>query len=94
MATTSPTTTRSPPEFGTMADMEKLIVEAKARGIEIVMDLVVNHTSDEHAWFQAARSSLMDPKRDWYIWRDPTATAARPTTSKVFLADLPGPSTR
>ncbi len=66
------------PEFGTMADMERLIAEARARGIGIVMDLVVNHSSDEHAWFQASRSSLMDPKRDWYIWRDPDSDGGPP----------------
>ena len=73
------------PEFGTMADMEKLIAEAKARGIGIVMDLVVNHTSDEHAWFQAARSSLMDPKRDWYIWRDPDSDGGPPDDQQSFF---------
>ncbi len=59
------------PEFGTMEDMEQLIDEAKERGIRIVMDLVVNHTSDEHAWFQSAKSNIDSPYRDYYIWRDP-----------------------
>ncbi|MDR0297164.1 MAG: alpha-glucosidase [Streptococcaceae bacterium] len=58
------------PEFGTMADMEQLIAEAKKRNIRIVMDLVVNHTSDEHAWFIEARQSKTNQYRDFYIWRD------------------------
>lgn len=58
------------PAFGTMEDMEQLIAEAKKRGIYIVMDLVVNHTSDEHEWFEEAKSSRDNPYRDYYIWRD------------------------
>ena len=57
-------------EFGTMEDMETLIREAKARGIKIVMDLVANHTSDEHPWFLESRSSRDSRYRDYYIWRD------------------------
>ncbi|EOH93517.1 hypothetical protein EVI01_20350 [Enterococcus villorum] len=60
-------------EFGTMADMEQLIEEAKKRDIKIIMDLVVNHTSDEHAWFVEARKNKNNPYRDYYIWRDPVA---------------------
>ena len=56
--------------FGDMADMEELLVQAKKRGIRIIMDLVVNHTSDEHAWFIEARDYPDSPKRDYYIWRD------------------------
>ena len=59
------------PAFGTMEDMEQLIAEAKKRGIYIVMDLVVNHTSDKHEWFEEAKSSRDNPYRDYYIWRDP-----------------------
>ncbi|NOW49001.1 oligo-1,6-glucosidase [Novosphingobium sp. SG751A] len=58
------------PIFGTMADMDRLIAEARARKIGIVMDLVVNHTSDQHPWFRAARSDRHSPYRDYYIWRD------------------------
>ena len=58
------------PMFGTMADMERLITEAAKRNISIVMDLVVNHTSDQHAWFKAAQSDRNSPYRDYYIWRD------------------------
>ena len=58
------------PLFGSLEEFDLLLAEAHARGIKIVMDLVVNHTSDEHAWFEESRSSLVNPKRDWYVWRD------------------------
>jgi len=58
-------------EFGTMEDMDHLIDEAKKRDIRIIMDLVVNHTSDEHRWFVESRKSKENPYRDYYIWRDP-----------------------
>jgi len=57
------------PEFGTMADFDTLLAEAHRRGIKIVLDMVVNHTSDEHPWFIESKSSKSNPKRDWYIWR-------------------------
>jgi glucan 1,6-alpha-glucosidase len=59
------------PEYGTMADMDELIAEAKKRSIRIVMDLVVNHTSDEHNWFVEAKKGKDNPYRDYYVWRDP-----------------------
>jgi oligo-1,6-glucosidase len=59
------------PLFGTLADLDELIAELHARGMRLVMDLVVNHTSDEHPWFVESRSSRDNPKRDWYWWRDP-----------------------
>ena len=59
------------PLFGTLADLDKLIAELHARGMRLMMDLVVNHTSDEHPWFVESRSSRDNPKRDWYWWRDP-----------------------
>ena len=58
-------------EYGTMADMERLIEEARQRDIRIVMDLVVNHTSDEHAWFVNARTGMDNATRDYYVWSDP-----------------------
>ncbi|WP_026889497.1 glycoside hydrolase family 13 protein [Clostridium beijerinckii] len=58
-------------EFGTMEDMDDLIKEGNKRGIKILMDLVVNHTSDEHKWFIEAKKSKDNPYRDYYIWRDP-----------------------
>ncbi len=59
------------PQYGTMADMDELISEAKKRSIRIIMDLVVNHTSDQHKWFIEARKSKDNPYRNYYIWRDP-----------------------
>jgi alpha-glucosidase len=67
------------PSFGTMEDMDELIAEARARGIRIVLDLVLNHTSDEHAWFQESSSSRDNPKADWYIWRDAKPDGSAPT---------------
>ena len=58
------------PEFGTMADFDRLLEQAHSLGLKIVMDLVVNHSSNEHQWFQESRSSRNNPKRDYYIWRD------------------------
>ena len=57
------------PEFGTMQDMEELITKCQDNGIKIIMDLVVNHTSDEHPWFIEAKKSTENPYRDYYIWR-------------------------
>ncbi|MCC5895623.1 MAG: alpha-glucosidase [Alkalibacterium sp.] len=59
------------PDYGTMEDMDVLISEARERGIRIIMDLVVNHTSDEHEWFQEALKGKDNPFRDYYVWRDP-----------------------
>ena len=68
------------PLFGTLADLDELIKELHARGMRLVMDLVVNHTSDEHPWFLESRSSRDNPKRDWYWWRDarPGSTPGTP----------------
>jgi alpha-glucosidase len=57
-------------EFGTMDDFDQLLKEVHARGMKLIIDLVPNHTSDEHQWFVESRSSKDSPKRDWYIWRD------------------------
>ncbi len=59
------------PIFGSLADFDRLVSEAHARDIRIVLDMVMNHTSDQHPWFIESRSSRDNPKRDWYIWRDP-----------------------
>ncbi|MCC8059486.1 MAG: alpha-glucosidase [Clostridiales bacterium] len=58
------------PMFGTMRDMEELIVKARERGIRIIMDLVLNHTSDEHRWFREAKKGKDNPYHDYYVWRD------------------------
>ena len=60
------------PMFGTMADMEELIAEAKKRGISIILDLVLNHSSDQHRWFLEAISDRQNPYHDYYVWRDGT----------------------
>ena len=57
-------------EFGTMEDFDNLLREVHKRGMRLIMDLVINHTSDEHPWFIEAKSSKDSPKRDWYIWKD------------------------
>ncbi|HCJ14215.1 MAG TPA: glucohydrolase, partial [Erysipelotrichaceae bacterium] len=56
--------------FGTLEDMDRLISEAKTHHIRIIMDLVLNHTSDEHRWFQEAKKSKDNPYHDYYVWRD------------------------
>jgi alpha-glucosidase len=66
------------PEYGTMQDFDKLMAESKKRDIKIVMDLVMNHTSDQHPWFRESRSSKTNPKRDWYVWRDPKPDGSPP----------------
>ena len=80
------------PVFGTLADAEELFAAAHARGIRVVMDLVVNHTSDEHPWFVESRSSKDSAKRDWYWWRPPRpgheagTTGAEPTNWASFFS--------
>ena len=59
------------PMFGTLSDFDRLLEGVHERGMRLVMDLVVNHSSDENPWFAQSRSSRDNPKRDWYIWRDP-----------------------
>ncbi len=66
------------PQYGTMADFDHLIAEAKKHRIRVIVDFVPNHTSDQHPWFQASRSSRNNPKRDWYIWRDGKAPGQPP----------------
>ncbi|PSW09397.1 alpha,alpha-phosphotrehalase [Photobacterium rosenbergii] len=66
------------PEFGTMTDFDQLLAQAHQRDIKIVMDIVVNHTSTEHAWFQSALGDKNSPYRDYYIWKDPV-DGAEPT---------------
>ncbi len=73
------------PQFGTIDDMDRLIVEAAKRGIAIMMDIVVNHTSDEHPWFIESRSSIHNPKRDWYIWRDGATATLPPNNGESFF---------
>jgi alpha-glucosidase len=58
------------PQYGTMADFDRLVAEAGKRHIRILLDMVMNHTSDQHKWFLESRSSRANPYRDWYMWRD------------------------
>ncbi|KAH7376204.1 oligo-1,6-glucosidase [Plectosphaerella cucumerina] len=64
------------PPYGTVRDVDDLIAGLHERGMKCVLDLVVNHTSDQHEWFKSSRSSLDSPHRDWYIWRKPRFTDA------------------
>src|SRR5437588_2566852 len=66
------------PLFGTLADFDALLCAAHAKGLKIILDLVPNHTSDQHAWFEESRSSRKNPKRNWYIWRDPAQGGGPP----------------
>jgi alpha-glucosidase len=66
------------PIFGTMADFDALLLAAHARGLKVILDLVPNHTSDQHPWFIESRSSRDNPKRDWYLWREPRADGTAP----------------
>ncbi|RKH65469.1 maltose alpha-D-glucosyltransferase [Corallococcus aberystwythensis] len=58
------------PDYGTLADFQRLVEEAHKRGLRIIIELVVNHTSDQHPWFQEARRDPKSPKRNWYVWSD------------------------
>lgn len=66
------------PKYGTMADFDKLIAEAKKRNMHIILDFVMNHTSDKHKWFVESSSSRTNAKRDWYVWRDGKAPGQPP----------------
>jgi len=71
-------------EFGTMDDMDELIKQAKERNIKIIMDIVVNHTSDEHKWFIESSKSKDNPYRDYYIWRDPVNGGVPNSLGSIF----------
>ncbi|MFZ4826713.1 MAG: alpha-amylase family glycosyl hydrolase [Phototrophicaceae bacterium] len=73
------------PDFGTLSDFDKLLKAAQDQGIRIILDLVPNHTSDQHAWFIESRSSLTNPKRDWYIWKDPNPQGEPPNNWQSFF---------
>ncbi|HSK39692.1 MAG TPA: alpha-amylase family glycosyl hydrolase [Arenibaculum sp.] len=66
------------PMFGTLDEFDRLLAEAHQRGLKVILDFVPNHTSDQHPWFRQSRSSRDDPKRDWYIWRDPAPDGGPP----------------
>jgi maltose alpha-D-glucosyltransferase/alpha-amylase len=71
-------------EYGTVDDVARLLHEAHARGMRVIMDMVMNHTSDQHPWFQEARSSPTNPRRDWYVWSD---TVNRYTDARIIFID-------
>jgi alpha-glucosidase len=76
------------PLFGTLSDFDELLEEAHRRDIKVIVDYVPNHTSDEHPWFVESRSSRNNPKRDWYIWRDPAPDGGPPNNWRsVFGGD-------
>ncbi|GBD85358.1 oligo-1,6-glucosidase 1 [bacterium BMS3Abin02] len=66
------------PIFGTLDDFDRLLAEAHARELKVIIDWVPNHTSDRHPWFEASRSSRDDPKRNWYVWADPNPDGSPP----------------
>ncbi|MFO1431653.1 MAG: alpha-amylase family glycosyl hydrolase [Candidatus Competibacteraceae bacterium] len=66
------------PAFGTLEAFDRLVAEAHARGIKVLLDWVPNHTSDQHPWFQESRASRDNPKRNWYIWADPKPDGSPP----------------
>ncbi len=66
------------PLFGTLADFDRLVEAAHARDLRVIIDWVPNHTSDQHPWFRASRRSRTDPKRGWYVWRDPRPDGSPP----------------
>ncbi|MEK4522002.1 alpha-glucosidase [Psychrobacillus sp. FSL W7-1493] len=71
-------------QFGDMKDFDELLTETHARGMKLILDLVINHTSDEHPWFVESRSSKDNPKRDWYIWRDGKGTEPPNNWESIF----------
>ncbi|MFL5258526.1 MAG: alpha-amylase family glycosyl hydrolase [Hyphomicrobiales bacterium] len=77
------------PIFGTLADFDRLLEAAHARGLKVILDFVPNHTSDRHPWFIESRSSRSSPKRDWYVWRDPKPNGSPPNN---WVSEFAGPA--
>ncbi len=77
------------PLFGDMAQFDALLAEAHRAGLRLLLDLVPNHTSDQHRWFEESRSSRDNPKRDWYIWKDPAPDGGPPNN---WLSNFGGPA--
>jgi alpha-glucosidase len=77
------------PIFGRLSDFDRLVEEAHARGLKLILDFVPNHTSDRHPWFVESRASRDNPKRDWYIWRDPKADGSPPNN---WISNFGGPA--
>src|SRR6266704_3627517 len=66
------------PLFGSLNDFDELLADTHKRGMKVILDFVPNHTSDQHSWFAESRASRDNPKRDWYIWRDPQPDGGPP----------------
>lgn len=75
------------PCFGTLADFDELLAQVHARGLKLLLDFVPNHTSDRHPWFVESRASRDNPKRDWYLWRDPAPDGGPPNN---WISDFGG----
>ena len=75
------------PRFGSLADFDSLLAAAHARGLKLLLDFVPNHSSTDHPWFRESRSSRDNPKRDWYIWRDPAPDGGPPNN---WISDFGG----
>ena len=73
--------------FGTLTDFDNFLKEAHACGLKVILDFVPNHTSEQHPWFLESRSSRDNPRRDWYLWRDPAANGGPPNN---WLANFGG----
>ncbi len=85
------------PLFGTLADFDALIAAAHTRGLKLILDFVPNHSSDRHPWFLESRSSRTNPKRDWYLWRNPLAPGDdwQPATQRLpnnWMSHFGGPA--
>ncbi len=78
------------PDYGTLDDFKRLLEEAHARGIRVIIDMVLNHTSSEHPWFTEARQDPNSPKRDWYIWSDTDPAYAGPWGQDVWYPSTDG----
>src|SRR5215204_2153614 len=77
------------PLFGSMTEFEELLREAHKRGIKLILDMVPNHSANQHPWFLESRSSRNNPKRDWYIWQDPRDDGSPPNN---WLSVFGGPA--
>ncbi|MEZ0496282.1 alpha-amylase family glycosyl hydrolase [Sphingomonas sp. IW22] len=77
------------PRFGTLADFDALLARAHELGLKVLLDFVPNHSSDQHPWFVESRASRHNPKRDWYIWRDPAPDGGPPNN---WISDFGGPA--
>jgi glycosidase len=77
------------PLFGTLADLDRLVADAHARDLRLILDWVPNHSSDQHDWFRESRSSRESPRRDWYVWRDARPDGSLPNN---WISNFGGPA--